>query len=153
MSSLEKQARYVSLEDQSLEEQDLGHESDTTACSDGFLGKKGGSGGEKRLSRAKRTEMMLTWVRWGTVVSLQLLIVMLLFWRLPSASDEMGSEEYGTASVETGGDINGLFKTCKNTIYPHFQKHRVSSKSLICNLQCHIKSRHSRPNRISICQI
>lgn len=113
MSSIEKQARYSSLDDHELEEQDLGHESDTTACSDGFLGKKGGigAGGEKRLSRAKRAQMALTWIRWGTIIGLQLLIVTLLFWRLPSSSDQMGSGDFGT--VETGGDINGLYKTCK----------------------------------------
>lgn len=111
--SMEKQqGRYASLGDHELEEQDLGHESDTTACSEGFLGKK--AGGEKRMmSRAKRAQMALVWVRWGTVIGLQLLIVMLLFWRIPNATDEMGSG--GFENVETGGDINGLFKTCEFT--------------------------------------
>lgn len=110
MSSINKETRYASLEDHhSLEEQDLGHESDTTACSEGFLGKKGNNSGEKRSSR-RRNQTVLTWVRWGTVVALQLLIVILLFWRLPSSSDGMDS---GFEGVETGGDINGLFKTRK----------------------------------------
>lgn len=127
MSSMEKQARYSSLGGHELEEQDLGHESDTTACSEGFLGKKGnvGANGEKRMSRTKRAQMALTWVRWGTIVGLQLVIVMLLFWKLPSSSDEMGSGEFGT--VETGGDINGLFKTCKS--FPLFTPRIVFEQS------------------------
>jgi len=114
MSSIEKRVtgRYTSLEDQSFEVQDFGHESDSTAYSEGFLSKAGAIVGERRISRAKRVQEALTWVRWGTVVSLQLLIVILLFIKMPNGSDEMGAGEFG--KVEMGGDINGIYKSSKS---------------------------------------
>ena len=56
----------------------------------------------------------LTWLRWGVVVLLQGAILLLL-WRQNVSSDLVGESDAVLKGrvVETGGDINGLYKTCE----------------------------------------
>jgi hypothetical protein len=96
MAAIEKESGY-----QSLERRDLDSDSDTTACENGqsarFLDGKL-SKGPRRKSRKSRT--ILTWARWGVVVGLQTVILLVLLLKGQDPDE-----------VETGGDINGLFKT------------------------------------------
>lgn len=65
--------------------------------------------------RRSSTENLLTWIRWLLILSLQLLIMVFLIRPVPEKSDNCilsGKEEF----VETGDDINGLYKTC--TCFP-----------------------------------
>lgn len=103
-----KQGPYSSIEPIS-EERDSGHESDSTACSDAFLARKGalGSTEGKLICRSKKSQLALNWFRWGTLVALQLLIVILLSSILPNSA--VNRDSGGIANVETGGDVNGIF--------------------------------------------
>lgn len=53
------------------------------------------------------TDTLLVWLRWGTVVGLQIIIVVLLL----RPSNKTLTQE--PRVVETGSDINGIYKTCK----------------------------------------
>lgn len=64
-------------------------------------------------SRARATVRLLTWLRWGIVVGLQSIMIMLLLWRNISAGDNETQSVLKGKVVETGGDINGLYKTCE----------------------------------------
>lgn len=62
-------------------------------------------------TRRSSTDNLLTWIRWLLILSLQLLIMVFLIRPVPEKSDNCvlsGKEGF----VETGDDINGLYKTC-----------------------------------------
>jgi len=109
MDLSKKESRYSTIHERDeLDELDLENDSDTTLASTGFLAKK-----PQRLSRYEKSSRLsttLTWVRWGTVVSLQGIILFLL---MPSP----GSLDMGWDSIktETGGDINGLYIPSKSS--------------------------------------
>jgi hypothetical protein len=60
--------------------------------------------------RPRTAEILLIWLRWGAIAGLQLAIIGLLLLRT-------GRRESNATSkvVETGDDINGLYKTCHST--------------------------------------
>ena len=100
MSTSEKQSKYSSLD--TFDDLDLGHESDTTLASNGFLGHRDSK--KPRTSRAKTIQQALTWLRWGFVVILQCIILLAIFLK----SDHV-DERWNQSKTETGGDINGLY--------------------------------------------
>jgi hypothetical protein len=96
-----KESRYASIDE--AEDLDLENDSDTTLASDGFLGKNNA----KRISKYTKTsriQTVLTWFRWGTIVLLQGLILVLL---LPTSGVLSGG--WSQSKTETGGDVNGLY--------------------------------------------
>jgi hypothetical protein len=52
------------------------------------------------------------WLRWGVVVGLQTIIVLLLWLRPKVVHDRETQAVLKGKSVETGDDINGLYRTC-----------------------------------------
>ena len=101
LSLQKKEQRYSSLE--GAEDLDLENDSDTTLASSGFLGKTGKR--TSRNSRNSRIQLTLTWFRWGFVVVLQSIILVLLL-EQTNISFQIG---WTQAETETGGDINGLY--------------------------------------------
>lgn len=86
---------------------DLGHESDTTACSDAFLKQAAGPARRVRQSsRGRKTPNMMAWMRWGSIIMLQTGILMML--ALVYKMLQLNGRSW---DVETGSDINGIFKT------------------------------------------
>lgn len=70
---------------------------------------------QRRLSRFKMSSNFWTWLRWTVIVVLQTALILLVFfkqdnnrWPKNDLQQISGSDQY----VETGGDINGLYKTC-----------------------------------------
>jgi hypothetical protein len=110
MKMAAKESRYTSLEDD-VEDIDLENDSDTTLASDGFLGKNNAKRINK-YAKSSRLETILTWSRWGTIVFLQGLILVLLLPTSGVLSDGWsmgGSGGWSQSKTETGGDINGLY--------------------------------------------
>ena len=64
----------------------------------------------RRTARSSKT--FLTWLRWAVIVSLQSIIISIMVWQRVKGGGEMDEELKGKV-VETGGDISGLYKTCK----------------------------------------
>lgn len=101
----------LDLEDQDLHEHDAANDSDTTLASSSFLKSSKSrspspkSRREKHAEFSKRKEGWFTWIRWGVVIFLQMVIIVLL---LPS-SGLMNSGKWDEKMTETGGDINGLY--------------------------------------------
>ncbi|KAK1238444.1 hypothetical protein MKX07_006590 [Trichoderma sp. CBMAI-0711] len=59
-----------------------------------------------------------TWLRWGTVVGLQMIMILLLCLKQSGSTNPINSligVAAGGQFVETGGDINGLYKTLSHT--------------------------------------
>jgi hypothetical protein len=109
-----KESRYTSIDE--TEDLDLENDSDTTLASDGFLGKNNA----KRISKhtkSSRIHTVLTWFRWGTIVLLQGLILVLL---LPTSGVLSEGWSIGggwsQSKTETGGDINGLYIPSRSPI-------------------------------------
>jgi len=100
MSTIKKETRYSSLSP--VEELDLENDSDSTLASSGFLGKNG-SQPRRRPSKSSNAQRALMWLRWGSIVTLQGIIVLLLLWK--RSEDGVWSQ----VDTETGGDINGLY--------------------------------------------
>lgn len=100
MATTKKETRYSTLSP--VEELDLENDSDSTLASSGFLG-KGASQNRRRPSKSSNAQRVLVWLRWGSIVILQGIIVLLLLWR--RSEDEAWSQ----VDTETGGDINGLY--------------------------------------------
>jgi hypothetical protein len=99
-----------------LEDFDLENDSDTTLASTGFLAKPNGStNGNKRVvkKKAEQTRQALVWLRWGTIVILQALIVVLLLGGKESLmagwNGISGDGGWTEDKTETGGDVNGLY--------------------------------------------
>ena len=67
----------------------------------------------KSKAQARRGEDLWTWIRWATIVSLQCIIIITILLRRREGKE--GGEESESILkgkvVETGGDINGLYKT------------------------------------------
>jgi hypothetical protein len=104
MAPTNKESTYSLV---AVEDADIGNESDTTACSVGSMGKMRISRRETRL-RSKsipRVERYLPWLRWAIVIVLQAAILVVLL-----VQNRNGDCPF---EVETGGDINGLYRTCK----------------------------------------
>jgi hypothetical protein len=106
MASTKKESRYSLV---GAEDADIGNESDTTACSVGSMGEMRTSRRETRSPSKPipRAELYLTWLRWAIVIVLQMVILVVLLVRKPDGNCPL--------DVETGGDINGLYRTCKLT--------------------------------------
>jgi hypothetical protein len=112
---LSDDTRYDSLDlDVDLENDD---HSETTLASDGFLGKYNSSRMDRidRHENNSRLRTIFTWSRWGIVVFLQGIIIMLLLPTSGVLSEGWSLKGLGSASgwdqskTETGGDINGLY--------------------------------------------
>jgi hypothetical protein len=77
-------------------------------------------------SRKSRPSMnLLMWLRWAVLVGLQSIIIFLLCQR-PSTEGEMDATLKGKV-VETGDDINELYKTCE--LIPSARKEVYSHKA------------------------
>ncbi|EED15884.1 conserved hypothetical protein [Talaromyces stipitatus ATCC 10500] len=76
-------------------------------------------------TRRSKTEGLLTWIRWSLIVILQIFILVFLARPSPEKGDNciLSGRE---GSVETGDDINGLYKTLSHTytfLKPEEQKY------------------------------
>ncbi|KAL6874777.1 hypothetical protein J3F83DRAFT_728656 [Trichoderma novae-zelandiae] len=70
------------------------------------------------VERAKMSSNFWTWLRWGMVVGLQTIIILLLCLKQSgstNSSNDLPGLAAGGQFVETGGDINGLYKTLSHT--------------------------------------
>ncbi|KAN0122943.1 protein of unknown function (DUF3328) domain containing protein [Hyaloscypha variabilis] len=110
-----KESRYTSIDDD-VEDVDLENDSDTTLASDGFLGKNNTRRASKH-AKSSRIQTILTWFRWGTIILLQGLILVLLLPTSGVLSDgwSMSGTGWSTSKTETGGDINGLYVPTSHT--------------------------------------
>lgn len=66
--------------------------------------------------RVKELDNFWTWLRWGVIVGLQTTLILLIsvnHGKDRSLRDTQKDSTLGDIVVETGGDINGLYKTCK----------------------------------------
>ena len=106
MASPKKESKYSSLK--AAEDLDLENDSDTTLASEGFLGKNSVKR-SSRYSRNSKVQTALTWGRWGFIVTLQSIMILLLL-RFPTATER---KDWKQADTETGGDINGLYVPCE----------------------------------------
>jgi hypothetical protein len=78
-----------------------------------------------RVNRFKISSDLWTWLRWAVIVLLQSILILLVFLKQDNNTQPKGDLQEISGSdryVETGSDINGLYKTCM---------HRDSS--LICH--------------------
>ncbi|KAL7931199.1 hypothetical protein V8C35DRAFT_310655 [Trichoderma chlorosporum] len=66
---------------------------------------------------ANRSSNFWTWLRWGVVVGLQTILILLLCLKSGSTTSPRNNlpGAAGGQFVETGGDINGLYKTLSHT--------------------------------------
>lgn len=77
------------------------------------------SASPSKKSHRPSTHHLLTWLRWGVVVGLQSILIFLLCRRTGhdtggrGGGGEMDVVLKDRAAVETGDDINGLYRTCK----------------------------------------
>lgn len=110
MSAQKKESRYESLK--GVEDLDLENDSDTTLASEGFLGKNSAKR-PNRHSRNWKVQTALTWSRWGFIVVLQTIMILLLLRSSPTAE-----KSWTQADTETGGDINGLYIPCECSAIP-----------------------------------
>lgn len=72
----------------------------------------------RAAKRAKKVNIILTWLRWGVVIGLQTIIILLLSRNRSQDKNSEGNSKDATAAaktVETGSDINGLYKTRKHS--------------------------------------
>lgn len=82
-------------------------------------------------ARRSSTDSLLTWIRWLLILCLQLLIIVFLIRPVPVKGDNCvlsGKEGY----VETGDDINGLYKTCTFCLFNEL----LSCRQLTSSMQC-----------------
>lgn len=64
--------------------------------------------------KARSFAPFLAWLRWGVVVGLQSIIVVLLLCQRKLVQGDRDTDAvFEDKVVETGGDINGLYKTCE----------------------------------------
>ena len=99
-------SKYSSIDD--VEDVDLENDSDTTLASDGFLSTKNAQRINKN-NKSSRLDTILTWSRWGTIVLLQCLMILLLLPTSGVLSEGWSIGSWSTSKTETGGDINGLY--------------------------------------------
>lgn len=71
--------------------------------------------GPAQRSTTSRIQPLLTWIRWFIVVTLQIVIIIMLFlfWQRGATIQETDAELQGRV-VEAGGDINGLWQPSEN---------------------------------------
>lgn len=86
-----------------------------------------------RANRFKASSDVWTWLRWAVIVSLQTILILLVFLRQDNnrqpksdLQEINGSDQY----VETGSDINGLYKTCMHHPFYFDLPHKTSSSRL-----------------------
>ncbi|KAJ9495636.1 hypothetical protein H2202_008924 [Exophiala xenobiotica] len=68
----------------------------------------------------------LTWIRWGVAVGLQSIIIFLLLCQRKDTDAVLGVKG---EVVETGGDINGLYKTSAQT---NMRKQASKEEAVLC---------------------
>jgi hypothetical protein len=95
-----KESRYEPVDN--VHDVDLENDSDTTLASTGFLRKKGEKGLSRR-GRSPKSQNILVWFRWGSILAVQSVIVFLLL----RTQERKG--EWKQTDTETGGDVNGLY--------------------------------------------
>ena len=110
------------FEEEDIEENasDISKDSATTLCEKSSRRRKHsyGASWSSTHSGLQRNSpslpVFLTWLRWGVIVGLQSIIILLVLVRQHTgkAGGETDAVLKGKV-VETGGDINGLYKTCK----------------------------------------
>ena len=100
MSLPAQEQRYTPLKP---EYADIEDDSDTTLGSTESLGKRAKR--RKRQCRRSNVQYALTWFRWGSVVVLQSIAIILLLNNTKTSRGSAWAEE----DTETGGDINGLY--------------------------------------------
>lgn len=68
---------------------------------------------QRTARRARASSDFWTWMRWGTIVGLQTILILLLSFSQSEGAKEVPptADPKGLATTETGGDINGLYKT------------------------------------------
>lgn len=94
------------------------NDSDTTLASDHFLNKYPSSNSRHENSSTLRT--ILSWSRWGIIVFLQGIIIILLLPTSGVLSEGWSLKGFGSATgwdqtkTETGGDVNGLYIPSKS---------------------------------------
>jgi hypothetical protein len=111
------------------------NDSETTLANEGFLSKR-----SNLASKSSRLQNILTWIRWGTIVFLQGIIIILLLptsgimdsgWGLGLIGgggkvkgdgivqagvvpvDKSIGGKWNAGKTETGGDVNGLYVPCE----------------------------------------
>jgi hypothetical protein len=104
-----KKDEYSSLD---INYKDLDSDSDTTLGSTDLHGKRT----KRRRRQCHQSESTLTWFRWGSLVALQSVILVLIVLK-------MGRKEgWTTTDTETGGDVNGLYVPSTYNSNPSFQQ-------------------------------
>ncbi|UKZ49096.1 hypothetical protein TrVGV298_003335 [Trichoderma virens] len=68
---------------------------------------------QRLKKRVKASSNFWTWLRWGVIVGLQTILILLL--SLKQNGNTEPSNDLGGQFVETGSDINGLYKTVSHT--------------------------------------
>jgi hypothetical protein len=106
MSPKKESSIYAPLAD--IEDIDLENDSDTTLSSNRFPSTSPKTKPRRTSPGTARMECLLVWVRWGSVIILQSLILFFLFKEKKKEVGD-GDESWGLADTETGGDINGLY--------------------------------------------
>jgi len=101
-------SKYTSLP--APEDLDLENDSDNTLASESFLGKQQNFKRSTRHTRTSKLETALTWFRWGSIVAIQGIILLLLFWREREGGMSAG---WSVDTTETGGDVNGVYVPSK----------------------------------------
>jgi hypothetical protein len=146
-----------SIESIDLDLEDRDNDSETTLASDSFLAKQDPlntryTTRSQQLSKAQRLSNLLTWIRWGVVVLLQGVIILLL---LPASGvlgdgwsfkGSTGNGSWEMSMTETGGDVNGIYVPSKFSA----SKFLRNTLSLVQN---HINTLFSHPKKRNSFQI
>ncbi|PQE08911.1 Thioesterase domain-containing protein [Rutstroemia sp. NJR-2017a WRK4] len=110
MSPKKESSTYTPLSD--IEDIDLENDSDTTLGSNRFPSTSPKPTSRRRSQhtspKTTRIECLLVWVRWGSVIILQSLILFFLLKGKKKEGND-GGDSWSLADTETGGDINGLY--------------------------------------------
>jgi hypothetical protein len=84
----------------------------------------------RTAKRENRLNNFWAWLRFGVIVGLQTILILLLSVNQSENKDWGGTPDQATTAaktVETGGDINGLYKTCKYHSFSRLDYSRSSS--------------------------
>lgn len=87
--------------------------------------------------RAKMSSDFWTWLRWGVIVGLQTIMIVLICLKQSGntgSRNDLQGLAAGGQFVETGGDINGLYKTRE---YLSIRNHRMGSSELTHHIVSH----------------
>lgn len=99
MDNKKRASTYSAIE--KVEDFDLGNDSDSTLTSHGFESKRTKRTKQRRVSTL--TRLILVWLRWFTVIAIQIVIVILLL-------RKQGQDVWSPSKTEIGADINGLYR-------------------------------------------